>query len=128
MRRCTLSALAIRRMVVQRVWGQHGVDCLASTEARCCHSANPVGQLFFLALVAFCYWGAWHDIFPLLPVDGVPSWHKYTGSCAALLVLSLFVLVSVSDPGVITAANLPAHLALYPPDGLLFELKDCATC
>lgn len=110
------------------MWGQRGVDCLASTEVACCQSANPVGQLFFLSLLTFCYYGAWHDVFPLLPVDGVPAWHKYCGTSAALLVLALFVAVSLSDPGVITAADLPAHLALYPPDGLLFEVKDCTTC
>lgn len=48
----------------------------------------------------------------------------------AVLVLYFFLLVSYCDPGKINQANLAAHLALYPPDGIIYPLppQHCITC
>lgn len=53
---------------------------------------------------------------------------RHTGTAGALLCLALFLAASFSDPGTVTAANVAAHRALYPCDGLLYEEKECRTC
>ncbi len=47
-----------------------------------------------------------------------------------MTVLYLFLLVSYCDPGKINESNLDAHLALYPPDGVIFPSRPrhCSTC
>ena len=56
--------------------------------------------------------------------------YRYSGAATAALVLLFFILVSYTDPGVITGTDIYAHLALYPPDGALFPIvsKECSTC
>lgn len=58
-----------------------------------------------------------------------PAPCRYSGTAAALATLALFAAASFADPGTVTAANLAAHQALYPYDGLVYpEAKDCWTC
>lgn len=61
---------------MERVCGRRGVERLAAVEACCCTGRNPVGQGFFLLLLGGCYCGVVAEVFPLLPVEGVPAWHK----------------------------------------------------
>ncbi len=48
----------------------------------------------------------------------------------AVVVLYFFFLVCYTDPGKINETNIAAHLALYPPDGVIFPLRiqHCSTC
>lgn len=48
----------------------------------------------------------------------------------AAIVLYFFFLVCYCDPGKINESNLAAHLALYPPDGIVFPEppQHCSTC
>ncbi|CAL8460740.1 g271 [Coccomyxa elongata] len=69
------------------------------------------------------------DIFCFLPQPYAPLWHKYTGTLALGACLVAFYIASVSDPGRITAANLAAHIALYPYDELTNRrAQQCWTC
>jgi palmitoyltransferase len=85
-------------------------------------------QLLFAALFGGCYWGYCRHVFPLLPLPGVPAWHKFTGSAAAVLCLLLYAAACYADPGIITPVNAAAHAALYPTDGVLYRSKQCGTC
>ncbi|KAL4858645.1 putative protein S-acyltransferase 17 [Chlorella vulgaris] len=114
--------------LARRCCGQRGPALLATVAELCCERSNPAVQVLFLTLLGSCLWAYCRFIFPLLPLPGIPTWHKATGAAAALLCLSFFLLASFSDPGTITPANVSAHLALYPWDGLLYEEKECWTC
>ena len=48
----------------------------------------------------------------------------------AVVVLVFFLLVSYGDPGTINETNVAAHLALYPPDGVIYPQppRHCSTC
>ena len=45
-------------------------------ETACCERPNPLVQLLFLAMLAGAYYLYLRDVFPLLPLPGLPSWHK----------------------------------------------------
>eukprot|EP00887_Chlorella_sp_A99_P006060 scaffold22.g6060.t1 len=119
--------LAVERLVV-RACGERGRHRLAAAEAACCAGSNPAVQILFLFLLGAGYWGFNASVFPMLPAAGLPAWHFYTGSAAALACLALFAAACLSDPGIVACSNLEEHLALYPHDGLLFQPLSCGTC
>ncbi|EFN58137.1 hypothetical protein CHLNCDRAFT_57008 [Chlorella variabilis] len=120
---CDVAEAAARRFC-----GRRGTALCHSAGELCFERSNPVVQILFVVLLAACYWAAWSYLFPMLPLPGIPAWHKHTGTAGALLCLALFLAASFSDPGTVTAANVAAHRALYPCDGLLYEEKECRTC
>lgn len=111
-----------------KVCGRRGLSCLTSVESVCCERANPFGQLIYLALLGTCYYAYVEYVFPLLADAGLPTWHVYTGTAAALATLGTFVLACYSDPGTITHSNVQLHQALYPYDDVIFSMKVCETC
>ncbi|KAL4527858.1 hypothetical protein Ndes2526B_g08479 [Nannochloris sp. 'desiccata'] len=116
---------------INRVCGRRGNAFLEATEAACCQGSNPIGQVFFGILFIGCYLGVHTEIFPMLEnTPGFSTWHRYTGGLTAVIVLYFFFLVCYCDPGKINESNLDAHLALYPPDGILFPEppQHCSTC
>lgn len=67
---------ACRRVVARRACGQRGARALAAAGELCCERSNPAVQLLFAVLFGGCYWGYCRYVFPLLPLPGVPAWHK----------------------------------------------------
>ena len=59
-----------------RLCGERGRDALSGLEACCCERRNPWVQLLFLVLLGGAFWVYWRDLFPLLPLPGLPAWHK----------------------------------------------------
>ncbi len=112
------------------MFGARGVACLEATEVVCCGGSNPLGQIFFAILFAGCYVSIHTSVFPLIDGVEIAGWHRATGAATAAAVLFFFLKTCYSDPGVVTSANVDAHMALYSPDGVLFpaEAKVCETC
>lgn len=56
--------------------GERGRAALAGLEEGCCERRNPAVQILFLAILAAAYYVYARDVFPLLPLPGLPAWHK----------------------------------------------------
>lgn len=69
-------AARCRRSLARRCCGQRGPALLATVAELCCERSNPAVQVLFLALLGSCLWAYCRFIFPLLPLPGIPSWHK----------------------------------------------------
>ncbi len=72
------------------------------------------------------------DVCEVLDVTTVVVMHpkyirRYTGTAAVVVCLVTFLVASISDPGVVTEANL-GHYLQCPYDGVTNKLKVCATC
>lgn len=65
-----------RRTLVARVGGRHGGALLDAVGDCCFERSNPAVQLLFLAIFAACYLTFYLTIFPMLPLPGLPAWHK----------------------------------------------------
>lgn len=112
-----------------RLGGRRATNALEALAQLCCERSNPVVQLLFLTLVMVSFTVFARTVFPMLPLPGVPAWHKYTGTAVAVACLALFLGASFADPGTVTAANAAAHAALYPHAGVLYpRAKKCGTC
>lgn len=121
--------LSAHRYAIVKVFGPKGTHMLESTEAACCQGRNPIGQFFFIIMFTTCFVGICMDVFPRLPLPGVPYFHVYTGTMAAIACFSLFLFVSYSDPGIIQQQDIDAHCALYPDDDIIFQSnRYCTTC
>lgn len=68
------------RAAARQACGRHGGACLHATGELCCERSNPAVQLLFVGLLGGCYWLFWSSIFPLLPLPGVPAWHKWVAT------------------------------------------------
>ena len=68
------------RAAARQACGRPGGACLHATGELCCERSNPAVQLLFVGLLGGCYWLFWSSIFPLLPLPGVPAWHKWVAT------------------------------------------------
>ncbi|KAL4444348.1 hypothetical protein ABPG75_012085 [Micractinium tetrahymenae] len=124
----TQAAPSAAAAAARRLGGRRASSALAVASQLCCERSNPSVQVLFLVLLVGCYTLYFRTVFPMLPLPGLPAWHKYTGTASALLCLAFFLAAGFADPGTITPATAAAHAALYPPDGLWYPEKDCRTC
>lgn len=66
-----------RSSAVQRLpGGRRLAACAQGTAALCFERRNPAVQLLFLCLLCGCYWLFCSSVFPMLPLPGLPAWHK----------------------------------------------------
>lgn len=56
--------------------GRHASSALEAASRLCCERSNPTVQILFLVLLAGCYTLYCCTVFPMLPLPGLPAWHK----------------------------------------------------
>ena len=61
---------------LSRAGGGRGADLLRRAGELCCERSNPAVQILFVAMVAGCYAVFYATVFPMLPLPGLPAWHK----------------------------------------------------
>lgn len=85
--------------------------------------------LFYAAVVLFCLFQFFSWVYPALNASVLDShFHlAYIAFSIASVVFST-ALVTFSDPGTVTSANVAAACAKYKTNGLIFFDKTCSTC
>lgn len=61
---------------IRRAGGRHGTAALERAGQLCCERSNPTVQIIFIVLVVGCYSLFCAYVFPMLPLPGIPAWHK----------------------------------------------------
>lgn len=68
-------------------------------------------------------------VYPSLPHNHIPAYHKYTGTLVLLWTYFSFILACSVDPGIITKENLHQYQGKYPFDGVIYHKERiCSTC
>ncbi|KAL7690346.1 putative palmitoyltransferase, DHHC domain-containing protein [Plasmopara halstedii] len=89
---------------------------------------NPFVQILYFTAMGSCYHLYLREAHPLLPNEYVGGYHKWLGTFLFLASITLYVVMTISDPGVIRHENIHTfkqyvnHPVLYP------EGKYCRTC
>jgi hypothetical protein len=118
-----------------------GVQKYAALEERIMMKRHPTLQIFYLVLMAACYFFFFTHVYPMLPPWSAARIISASGSILAILI---YAVACWKDPGVVTAAEERGKMSeaartredalnlKYAGDGVLFPLeqnkKDCATC
>ena len=104
------------------------VGCLSGSLDWTCYRRNPLMQLFYLTIVLGAYGIIVVSGYPMLPMHYMATWHRYTAFIAVVFCLYTFYLACSVGPGIITAANLSTHAALYAPEKYMYPPgRVCAT-
>lgn len=84
---------------------------------------------FYCVVMGFCILKFFADIYPQLPNEILHS-YLHNGSIGAIIatVMVATALVTFSDPGTVTAANVDAACARFHGNNLIFFPKRCSTC
>ncbi|CAI5701064.1 unnamed protein product [Peronospora effusa] len=89
---------------------------------------NPLVQILYFVAMGSCYYFYLREASPLLPNEYVAWYHKWFATFLFLVSNMLYLVMSVSDPGVIQRKNMHKykqyvhHPVMYP------EGKYCRTC
>lgn len=72
----TRTAPAAAASAARRLGGRRAASLLEAALRLCCERSNPAVQILFLVLLVGCYTLFYRTIFPMLPLPGLPAWHK----------------------------------------------------
>lgn len=61
---------------LRRVGGGRAAHLLQRAGELCCERSNPAVQILFMSMLVGCYAVFFATVFPMLPLPGVPAWHK----------------------------------------------------
>ena len=128
------------RLCLFKCVGQQGVEAFDGTEEYLCWSANPLLQIFYLAIIGsgFACFVAFglpfvecNDLIPCVPAAreaGVcpflPSWHRITGYAAMTVCILSWVACCMSEPGC-ADENTPMAAYCHEWDGSVHVRKVC---
>lgn len=109
--------------------GQRIFACLDRTYNYVVWEPNPLLQIFFTSIVVVAFGCATVFIFPDIPSQNVPAWHKNLIFFCVVFDLFLFAVTSTVSPGVITKGEFDSY-DRYPLDNILYKKpgKVCRTC
>eukprot|EP00644_Phytophthora_capsici_P003967 jgi/Phyca11/6942/fgenesh1_pm.PHYCAscaffold_15_\ len=89
---------------------------------------NPLVQILYFTAMSACYYLYLREAYPLLPNEYVAWYHKWLVTFLFVASIALYLVMCLSDPGVIRPDNIHEfeqyvnHPVLYP------EGKYCRTC
>ncbi|KAI9992722.1 hypothetical protein PInf_014590 [Phytophthora infestans] len=89
---------------------------------------NPLVQIIYFVAMSSCYYLYMREAHPLLPNEYVGWYHKWLATLLFVVTIVLYLIMCLSDPGVIRRDNIHEfeqyvnHPVLYP------EGKYCRTC
>ncbi|KAK1941230.1 putative protein S-acyltransferase 17 [Phytophthora citrophthora] len=89
---------------------------------------NPLVQILYFSAMGACYYLYLREAYPLLPNEYVAWYHKELATFLFVASIALYLVMCLSDPGVIRPDNIHEfeqyvnHPVLYP------EGKYCRTC
>lgn len=89
---------------------------------------NPLVQILYFAAMGGCYYLYWREAHPLLPNEYVDWYHKWLASLLFALSIIFYIVMCVSDPGVIRHDNLHEFTQYVNHPVLFPEGKYCRTC
>mmetsp|Transcript_19296 Transcript_19296/g.37831 ORF Transcript_19296/g.37831 Transcript_19296/m.37831 type:complete len:416 (+) Transcript_19296:269-1516(+) len=108
--------------------GSSLVGCWKGTVDYVCNKPNPILQIVYLALVVGGFIAFNFEAMPYIPNRYLGEIHLYTSHASVLFTLMTFIRASRSDPGRISAENLPVY-DHWPYDGFLYvKDRSCPTC
>ncbi|OWY99767.1 Palmitoyltransferase [Phytophthora megakarya] len=89
---------------------------------------NPLVQILYFGAMGSCYYFYLREAHPLLPNEYVAWYHKWLATFLFVTSIAMYLVMSLSDPGVIRRDNMHefeqyvSHPVMYP------EGKYCRTC
>eukprot|EP01045_Picozoa_sp_COSAG04_P017643 COSAG04_NODE_1574_length_6276_cov_3.068480_3_plen_567_part_00 len=138
----TRDVIEALRWALFKTIGSRGVAAYDAFEEYLCWSANPLLQIFYLAMILGGFGGfilaalpfvACHPLLPCLPAERpegttelLAPWHRITAYATMTTCLASWVLCCVSDPGCVTAGAQRA-VYCYEWDGFVHSKKVCPT-
>ena len=138
----TRDVIEALRWALFKTIGARGVAAYDAFEEYLCWSANPLLQIFYLAMILGGFGGfilaalpfvACHPLLPCLPAERpegttelLAPWHRITAYATMTTCLASWVLCCVSDPGCVTAGAQRA-VYCYEWDGFVHSKKVCPT-
>lgn len=72
----TRAAPGAAAAAARRLGGRHAGPAMEAASQLCCERSNPAVQVLFLVLLVGCYATYFCTVFPMLPLPGLPAWHK----------------------------------------------------
>eukprot|EP00741_Cyanophora_paradoxa_P008685 tig00001368_g8408.t1 len=115
------------RSAVGCMCGRPGLRAWDCTYGYICEKANPLMQLLYVALVGAGFWVYWTFVFDMIG-PYLSIMHQLTSLLCVGGAVTLFVVCSFSDPGVVDARTEKEFVAAYPYDGILYFPRPCKTC
>jgi hypothetical protein len=116
------------RSILQFCVGERGPKAVDDLYAYLWKTRNPLLQIFYTALMVggFSLW--WIFGAPYIPNIYLSNIHLIVVSVVYLMCMLTFYLASVTDPGIITSANVQACTETFDYDEVVFHRKTCETC
>uniref|UniRef100_A0A0G4F2M7 Palmitoyltransferase n=1 Tax=Chromera velia CCMP2878 TaxID=1169474 RepID=A0A0G4F2M7_9ALVE len=109
--------------------GARGPEYVDSTYHYLFKTNNPLVQIFYMGVVLGGYLSFVLYAQPLLPNVFLSSVHAYAGFVIVTACLTVFLMASASDPGIVTPLNVEEKVRAYSYDGVVFQEGSwCKTC
>eukprot|EP00762_Andalucia_godoyi_P001870 ANDGO_06010.mRNA.1 putative protein S-acyltransferase 17 len=117
------------RFAFRCLGGRRGAKRYDSLEDWVLNRRNPLMAIVYNMLIATGYFAFVYSAQPLIPNPSISSLHIVFTPCACAVGFNLFLLIVMSNPGVVTAENVSRIMKNYPYDGILYGPGAiCPTC